>query len=198
MNGIIQPGKKTKKQLEKEEREKLLEEARTKNISTIYKQLAKAFHPDLELDPELKLQKEELMKQLTSAYDNNDLHTLLKLELSWVQKEENNPDKLSDAKLSIYNEVLKEQVQELENEMNIQLEHPRYQALHTLVSFPGQLKSLNLSHKKAELQAIAKDIAKTVVGLKGNEKQALHEIKIITSIFEEQRKLDAAMARYFR
>ncbi|MEJ7681712.1 MAG: hypothetical protein WKG06_28470 [Segetibacter sp.] len=38
--------KKTKKQLEKEEREKLLEEARTKNISTIYRQLAKAFHPD--------------------------------------------------------------------------------------------------------------------------------------------------------
>ncbi len=36
--------KKTKKQLEKEERERLSEELRTKNISSIYRQLAKAFH----------------------------------------------------------------------------------------------------------------------------------------------------------
>ena len=190
--------KKTKKQLEREVIEKQMEEARTKNISTIYKQLAKAFHPDLEQDPELKVQKEELMKQLTNAYDNKDLHTLLRLELSWIQKEENNPDKLSDDKLGIYNEVLKEQVQELENEINIQLEHPRYQPLHALVSFPGQLKSLNLSHKKSEIQTMAKDVTKTIAGLNGNEKQALHEIKDITSYFETQDKLDAAMAKYFR
>lgn len=190
--------KKTKKQLEREEREKQIEEARTKNISTIYKQLAKAFHPDLEQDAGLKMQKEELMKQLTNAYDNNDLHTLLKLELSWIQKEENNPDKLSDDKLSIYNEVLKEQVQELQDEINMLVEHPRYQSLHTLVSFPGQVMSLNLIREKANMQTMLKDISKTVAELKGTEKQALREIKDIISFFEKQNKLNTAMERLFR
>ena len=42
---------------------------------------------DLEPDEELKAGKEELMKQLTVAYENNDHHALLRLELEWLQKE---------------------------------------------------------------------------------------------------------------
>ncbi len=180
--------KKTKKQFEKEERERLLEEARTKNISSIYRQLAKAFHPDLEQDEELKLEKEHLMKQLTAAYEKNDLHTLLRLEISWIQKEENNPDKLSDEKLKIYNEALKEQVQELEDEIHMLFEHPRYQPLQKFSMFPHQLKSINLDKEKLQTEAIIRDITKSIGRLKGNEKEALAEVKQIIEVQQHYSK----------
>ncbi len=184
--------KKTKKQSEKEEKEKLMEQARTKNISSIYRQLAKAFHPDLEQDEDLKLEKEHLMKELTVAYENNDLHTMLKLEISWIQKEENNPDKLSDEKLKIYNEVLNEQVQELENEMNMLLEHPRYQPLHKFAMFPHQLKTINIEREKLQIEHTIKGITESIRRLKQNEKEALAEVKDIIEIQQNNNKLTTA------
>lgn len=177
-------GKKTKKQQEKEEKERQAEEARTKNIGSIYRQLAKIFHPDLEQDEELKLQKEELMKQLTIAYENKDLHTLLSLELEWVQKEENNPGKLADDKLGIYNEVLKEQVYELEEEINAALQHPRYHALQRFVMFPHQMKNLNISREKQRIEAAKNDMTISIAKLKGNEKQTLAAVREIIREFE--------------
>lgn len=189
--------KKTKKQLEKEEKEKLMEQARTKNISSIYRQLAKAFHPDLEQDEELKLEKEHLMKELTVAYENNDLHTLLKLEISWIQKEENNPDKLSDEKLKIYNDVLKEQVQELEDEINTLLTHPRYQPLQKFVMFPHQLKDINIEREKQQTELTIKDMARSIRRLKKNEKEALTEVKNIIEIQQNHGKFTAAFNSFF-
>lgn len=190
--------KKTKKQLEKEEKEKLMEQARTKNISSIFRQLAKAFHPDLEQDEQLKLEKEHLMKELTVAYDNNDLHTLLKLEISWIQKEENNPDKLSDEKLHIYNEVLREQVRELEDEINLLLQNPRYQPLQKFVMFPHQLTRINIEREKQQMEETIKDMAQSISVLKKNEKEALAEIKEIIKVQQSHDKFDAAFNSFFR
>lgn len=189
--------KKTKKQLEKEEKEKMMEQVRTKNISSIYRQLAKAFHPDLEQDEELKMEKEHLMKELTVAYENNDLHTLLKLEISWIQKEENNPDKLSDEKLKIYNEVLKEQVQELEDEINMLLQHPRYQPLQKFVMFPDQLRNINIQREKQQIELTIEDMGRSIRRLKGNEKEALAEVKDIIEIQQNHSKLNAAFNSFF-
>jgi len=192
------PRKKTKKQLEAEEREKQLEEARSKNISKIYKQLAKVFHPDLEQDSGLKLQKEELMKQLTNAYENNDLHTLLKLELSWIQKEENDLQKLSDEKLSIYNQVLKEQVAELETEVELLSGHPRYQPLHAMVQYPDQIRSLNLALEKATIENLIKDAKQTITELQANDKRAMRKIKELIRFYEEESAYEDAIAKFYR
>jgi hypothetical protein len=189
--------KKTKKQLEKVEKERLLEEARTKNISSIYRQLAKAFHPDLEQNEELKLEKEQLMKQLTTAYEKKDLHTLLTLEIAWIQKEETNPDKLGDEKLKIYNEVLKQQVQELEHEIQALLEHPRYQPLQKFAMFPHQLKSINMDREKQQAEATIKDITESITRLKRNEKEALAEVKNIIEIQQNYSKLHKDFASFF-
>ncbi len=56
------------------------------------------------------------MKQLVVAYEKNDFHALLQLELQWIYKEENNLELLSEEKLNIYIQVLKEQEQELEKQ----------------------------------------------------------------------------------
>jgi len=123
------PRKKTKKQLAREAREKTLAEARARSLSTIYKQLARAFHPDLEQDPALKTQKEALMQQLTAAYRANDMHTLLRLELEWLQHDARDATRHTDEKLAIYNEVLREQAAALQDERDMLSHDPRYDTL---------------------------------------------------------------------
>src|SRR5262249_35645281 len=91
--------RKGRRQLEKEERLRQAEEIRKKSIATIYRELAKVLHPDLEQDPARRQQKDVLMQELTVAYRNNDLHTLLRLELKWIQCETGNLDRLTDEKL---------------------------------------------------------------------------------------------------
>jgi len=121
--------KKTKRQLAMEARAEEMEKARNRSLSAIYKQLARSFHPDLEQDETLKKEKEELMKQLTAAYEAQDLHTLLKLEAQWLSSNSGNIESLSEEKLGIYNAVLKEQVVELEVEYHRTFAHPRYEPL---------------------------------------------------------------------
>lgn len=121
--------RRTKRQLEKEERMRQAEVARKRSIGSIYKQLARALHPDLEQDPQVRERKHSLMQQLTSAYRDNDLHTLLRLELEWIEREKVDVQRLTDEKLRIYNEVLKEQVADLEDQINDLPLDPRYQAI---------------------------------------------------------------------
>ena len=121
--------RKTKHQLEKEERMLQAERLRNKSIASVYKQLAKVLHPDLEPDPARKQAKGVLMQELTVAYRNNDLHTLLRLELEWIHREEGDAERLTEEKLSIYNQILKEQVFELERELADLPYHPRYQPI---------------------------------------------------------------------
>ena len=164
-----QQRRKTAKQLLQEEKERLMEEARKKNISTIYRQLAKIFHPDLEQDETRKAEKEILMKQLTIAYENKDLHTLLRLELEWINKEEERSTELTTEKLKIYNAVLKEQVQELKQEINMIKMHPRYQPLNTYLDwYEEDIVKINLHDKKAELQMEIDNVEQTVYLLQGS------------------------------
>ena len=119
----------TKRQWEKEERMRQAEQLRNKSIASVYKRLAKVLHPDLEPDAGRKQAKGTLMQELTAAYRNNDLYTLLRLELEWIQREEGDVERLTEEKLSIYNQVLKEQVSELERELAELPYHPRYQPI---------------------------------------------------------------------
>ena len=119
----------SKRQQQREERARQVEEARKKGIASIYKQLARVLHPDLEPDPERRERKLAFMQELTGAYRSSDLHTLLRLELTWIEREERNLDRLTEEKLAIYNQVLREQVAELENEIDKLKYDPRYEAI---------------------------------------------------------------------
>ncbi len=181
-----QKRKKTKKQSLLEEKKMKIEEARNKNISAIYRQLAKVLHPDLEPDMSVKAEKETLMKQLTEAYQNNDLHTMLRLELLWVQKEENNPEKLTEEKLDIYNHVLKDQVKDLEDELTALPEHPRFMPLQKFRKLYEPLKKIKLEKEKNEITCMIADMQKSLEALNG--KKALQEIKEIVAVFRNAKK----------
>ncbi len=119
---------KSKKQLDLEEKEKKLEALQKQGLSGIYKQLAKVLHPDLEQDLNLKKDKEKLMKKLTTAYDNKDLHTLLQLELEWMSGNSAKKEQTED-QLKIFNALLKQQVNELKSEIDMAFENPKYQSI---------------------------------------------------------------------
>jgi hypothetical protein len=105
------------------------EEFRKRSIATIYKQLARVLHPDLERNHELQKQKVELMQELTVAFRQNDLHTLLRLEMQWIQKEGSNLERLTEEKLGVYNEFLARQVEALDKRLRDLALLPRYRPI---------------------------------------------------------------------
>lgn len=123
--------KKTKKQLEKEEMLKAEEELKTKNIRSIYISLTKVLHPDIESDDVLKKEKEEIMKQVTRAYEEKDLSTLLKLEMEWIHKTTEYLTELSEQKLKTYILVMRERARELEGEKYHLTNHPKYMSVQS-------------------------------------------------------------------
>lgn len=145
--------KKSKKQLQREEEEKAEAEIKKKSIRNIYITLSKLLHPDTELDPKLKAQKDEIMKKVTVAYKNKDLTALLKLELEFVHKESQHLDKITGDNLKIYISALKEQVKNLEQEMYMMRANPKYHDVAELVSLPENAAIFSLSKKAKNIKA---------------------------------------------
>ncbi len=129
INQFQKEKKKSAKQIEAEKIQEAAEELKKKNIGTIYKQLAKLFHPDLEQDEERKAEKVLLMQELTAAYEAKNLHALLTLELKWIHKENDHLESLTEEKLAIYLQILKEQVSDLTFQKQEIVYQPQYAVL---------------------------------------------------------------------
>jgi hypothetical protein len=110
-------------------------ESKQKDIASLYRQLVRLFHPDLEQDPEKKVKKEDLMKELTVAYEKNDMHTILGMELRWLQKEDGDIAALSDEKLETYAAALHAQVEDVAAEIRDLFSLPRFRPLSKYDSF---------------------------------------------------------------
>jgi hypothetical protein len=109
-----------------------------------------------------------MMKQLTIAYEKGDLHALLRLELECLHKEEDNLEKLSDDKLKIYNQALKEQIEELELEIDLFVQHPRYYPLQKYVKFFG-IENIDLEEEKQNLEYDINYMTKDLEVLEGDK-----------------------------
>lgn len=118
--------KKSKKEIQKEEKARKLYELQKKGVGKVYKRLAKAIHPDLEKSPEKKLHKEEMMKKLTTAYKNNDFHAILSIEVEMINQPVDDIERRSFEDFKIYNSVLRDQINSLEEELEIAFLHPKY------------------------------------------------------------------------
>ena len=145
------------------------EDARKRTIGVIYKQLAKVLHPDLEPDPGEREKKHHLMQELTEAYKQGDLHTLLRLELSWIHREEGDIDHLTDEKLKIYIELLHEQVANIAHS-------PRFAAVgrfaNPFTGEPDPAESI-----LANLRPYTDSLRATITGFEGSEpNQHLREL----------------------
>lgn len=172
---------KTRRQLEREARRRQAEQFRTKTIASIYKQLARALHPDLEPDAKLRERKGALMQELTAAYHNEDLHTLLRLELEWIQHEQGDLRRLTDEKLSIYNQVLKEQADELEREIFYLPTHPRYQPILAMDGPFGFLIRTDGPAQVRDLDEMTADMERCLARLRTGE--ALKEVRDVVEAY---------------
>jgi hypothetical protein len=125
------------------------EELRKRSVANIYKQLARVLHPDLERDSQRQEEKGRLMQELTEAYRQNDLHTLLRLEMQWIENEGSDIERLTEEKLGVYNEVLSGQVEGLERRLHGLVFHPRYRPIVVLAF--GRTRAIHGPEKAREL-----------------------------------------------
>lgn len=91
----------------------------TKSVRTVYMDLVKAFHPDLETDEDEKLRKTEIMQRVIECYQENNLLGLLKLQIEFDRIDQDHLENLTKNQLNYYNKVLKQQVDDLEIEKEI-------------------------------------------------------------------------------
>jgi hypothetical protein len=112
------PRKKTAKALAKEAREQEEAQNVSQSIRDVYRKLASALHPDREPDLSERNRKTALMQRVNVAYGNNDLLTLLELQLEVEQIDQSAMNTLSEDRLKYYNKILSEQADELQQEVS--------------------------------------------------------------------------------
>lgn len=151
------PKKKSAKAIAKEE--KLAQEAKNVSLSLreVYRKLASALHPDREPDSVERERKTQLMKRVNVAYEKKDLLALLQLQLEIEQIDTHTLNNLSEERVAHFNQILREQVQELQQEIEgrsfmfrMQMDVPPYVPLQA---------SMVLEQLKLDIQFLQTDLA---------------------------------------
>lgn len=149
---------KTEKQLAKEQ--KLKEEAKniSKTTRSIYTDLVKSFHPDREQDEAERVRKTEIMKQVTAAYEKDDLFELLRLKVSLMNTDVASLT-MTDEQLKYFNKLLKEQINELEaNLWELYNQNPlTNNGSNLLKRYGGDAKTMKMKFNK-EVNQLKKSI----------------------------------------
>ncbi len=188
------PRKPTATQLRKQQREAEIAEARKRSVSSIYKQLAKVLHPDLEPDPSRREEKIKLMQQLTAANASGDLHTLLRLELEFIHKAEGDLNHLGTEKLEIFSDLLQEQVRELYHELETVCYDPRFAPLMAFGS-PSSVIFTDW-RRMADDQKERLTEMKESLRLLESPEEALAELRAILKAYAEEQKRSARFAPF--
>ncbi len=87
------------------------------SLREVYRKLASALHPDREPDADARQRKTLMMQRVNQAYAANDLLTLLGLQLEIEQIDAAHLASVSPQRLAHYNQILREQITDLEIEM---------------------------------------------------------------------------------
>ena len=135
---------KTKAARARQETERLAREQQQRllsNTKTVYRQLARANHPDLERNPALAAEKTTRMQRITAAYEADDLYTLLQL-----LAESAPADTQADDVLTAYTQALLLQQTELK------------QRLTALKYGPNGFAGSTGKRQQAELRQLKRDL----------------------------------------
>jgi hypothetical protein len=109
--------KKSPKQLAAEARAQEEQAQLSLSIREVYRKLASALHPDRETDPQERERKTKLMQRVNEAYNKNNLLQLLELQLELEHIDQHSINGIGEDRLKHYNKILKEQVRELDQEI---------------------------------------------------------------------------------
>ena len=114
--------KKSAKTLAKEAKEREAETHVSQSLRDVYRQLARAIHPDKEQNPTERDRKNILMKRVNAAYTKKDLLSLLELQVEVEQIDQTMISSVSEDRVKHYNKVLTNQSSELQAEIS-EIEH---------------------------------------------------------------------------
>lgn len=90
----------------------------SKSVQEVYRKLVAVLHPDREPDDAERERKTELMQRVNTAYGKKDLLKLLALQLEIEQIDVTDLSQMADSRLKHFNKILKEQLMEIEQEIN--------------------------------------------------------------------------------
>lgn len=153
--------KKTAKQLEKEA--KLQKEAQniSKSIQEVYRKLASAIHPDREQDETERERKTKIMQEVNVAYGKKDLLRLLELQLELEHIDQTHLSRFSEDRLKHFNKILKEQLNELQDEIQmIEYSLKMQSNWHPFSSFSPEAL---LAKMEYDVQDVARDVSRLQV-----------------------------------
>lgn len=111
------PRKKTAKQVKAEARREDERKSADKAVQDVYRVLARAIHPDRELDPVERERKTRLMSEVNVAYEAKDLLKLLSLQLELEQVDAAAAESMAEDRLRHYSRILDEQTKQLAAEL---------------------------------------------------------------------------------
>jgi DnaJ-domain-containing protein 1 len=111
------PRKKTAKQPAREAQREAEAQQLSQSLREVYRKLASALHPDREADPEERPRKTALTQQANEAYERGNLLELLELQLQLEHIDPAHLANLSADRLKHYLRILKDQVRELDAEL---------------------------------------------------------------------------------
>ena len=137
--------RKTKAQRQQEAAARADQQQLESNAKSIYRQLARAHHPDLERDPEKQALRTAQMQRITAAYEADDLYALLQL-----LAESGPADTEADDVLGRYTRALLQQQIALKTAMNELKYGP-----DGFVTGAGKKQELELRQLKRDLRAEA-------------------------------------------
>ena len=181
---------KSKKQIEREEKQRIEEKNISKSVRDIYTGLVKAFHPDLEQDEKERDRKTEIMKLITVAKEQNDLVALLRLQLEYEQIDQSKINQFADEQVKHFNKILKEQTDALQEEFSSvtgagYFGHP-YKRFGSLEL---EVVDFKISKAKKELKEVIEMYGKDVVNVK--------DIRFMKQVLKHHREIEKSEADAF-
>ena len=106
---------KLKRQQEKQEQAAAMAE---QSLKTVYLKIAAIIHPDREANDVKKIKKTELLQRANEAYAEQDLFTLLKMQLQIEQNRDPSQKSLSAEQVKLYQLALDAQSQKLQEQID--------------------------------------------------------------------------------
>lgn len=104
-----------KRQQEKQEQAAAMAE---QSLKTVYLKIAAIIHPDREVNDVKKIKKTELLQRANEAYAEQDLFTLLRMQLQIEQDQDVSKKSLSAEQLKFYQLALEAQSQKLQEQID--------------------------------------------------------------------------------
>ena len=101
-----------------QEKQAQAEKLTTQSLKTVYLKIASIIHPDREQDESKKVEKTELLQQANTAYEQQDLFYLLKLQIQIEHNQSVSKKGLSPEQVNFYKLALDAQSQKLQSEID--------------------------------------------------------------------------------